>query len=199
MLGHADRAEVRRAVDSLVELAREQPEVQRALADSLVVASEEQRWPIAYVLGQLPDPPQLCLEVLTVALGSQDRDMRWATLQLLVSLGKKDERVPPLCLQLLKSENAVQRRMAVYCIRDLEIEDDSIRLQCLGDKDALVRVAAITSLSHQAPPGEEVRILLSRLSSEDTDSRVRNAAEHFIDHLNSSSKKASPETNKKKP
>jgi len=182
-LAHSDRAVVRTAIDSLVTAGHERPEVRESLNRLLQEVASENRWPVAYTLGQLSQPSSSCLDTLMEALGSEDPDIRWATLQLLIRLGKNDKRILPLISELLNSENPTQRRMAVYCLRDLGLEDRSVQLQCLGDTDPLVRVAVVTVLSKQSGLSEDVLSVLVRLNTNDTDSRVRNAAGFALERL----------------
>ncbi len=191
-LAHSDRAVVRRAVDSLVALGHERPEVRSSLSKLFQDISSEKRWPVAYTLGQLTEPSSSCLETLTAALGSEDPDIRWATLQLLIRLGKNDPRILTLVRNLINSENPIQRRMAVYCLRDLGVEDSSLQLRFLGDTDPLVRVAAVTALSKQAQLSSDVVSVLMRIKSDDTDSRVRSAARFVLEQLDIRRKKVSP-------
>jgi len=182
-LAHSDRAVVRRAIDSLVTIGHERPEVRESLNRLLQEVSSEKRWSVAYTLGQLSQPSSSCLDTLMEALGSEDPDIRWATLQLLIRLGKNDRRILPLISDLLNSGSPTQRRMAVYCLRDLGLEDRSVQLQCLGDTDPLVRVAVVVALSKQSRLSEDVLSVLVRLNSNDTDSRVRNAAGFVLERL----------------
>ena len=191
-LAHSDRAVVRTAIESLVTLGHDRPEVRDALNRLLQQVPSEKRWPVAYTLGQLSQPTSACLSVLTEGLGCEDSDIRWATLQLLTRLGKNDKQILPLVSDLLNTGNPTQRRMAVYCLRDLGLEDRSVQLQCLGDRDPLVRVAAVTALSKQSQLSENVLSVLVRLNSNDTDSRVRSAAKFVLERLGISPEKFSP-------
>jgi len=182
-LAHSDRAVVRTAIDSLVTIGHGRPEVRESLNRLLQEVSSAKRWPVAYTLGQLSQPSSSCLDILIEALGSEDPDMRWATLQLLIRLGKNDKRILPLVSELLNSGSPTQRRMAVYCLRDLGPEDRSVQLQCLGDTDPLVRVAAVIALSKQSRLSEDVLSVLVRLNSNDTDSRVRSAVGFALERL----------------
>jgi len=182
-LAHSDRAVVRTAIDSLVTLGHERPAVRESLNSLLQEVSPKKRWPVAYTLGQLSQPSSSCLDTLREALGSEDPDIRWATLQLLIRLGKNDKRIPPIVSDLLNSGSPTQRRMAVYCLRDLGIKESSLQLQCLGDTDPLVRVAAVTTLSKLSHLSEDVLSVLVRLNSNDTDSRVRSAAGFVLERL----------------
>ncbi len=192
-LAHSDRAVVRTTIESLVTIGHERPEVRDALNRLLQQVPSEKRWPVAYTLGQLSQPTSACLSVLTEGLGCEDADIRWATLQLLTRLGKNDKQILPLVSDLLNTGNPTQRRMAVYCLRDLGLEDRSVQFQCLGDRDPLVRVAAVTALSKQSQLSDDVMRVLVRLNSDDTDSRVRNAARFALERFGISPDKFSPQ------
>lgn len=192
-LAHSDRAVVRTAIESLVTLGHERPEVRDTLNRLLQQVPSEKRWPVAYTLGQLSQPTSACLRVLTEGLGCEDADIRWATLQLLTRLGKNDKQIIPLVSDLLNIGNPTQRRMAVYCLRDLGLEERSVQLQCLGDRDPLVRVAAVTTLSKQSQLSDDVLRVLVRLNSDDTDSRVRSATRFALERLGISPEKFSPQ------
>ncbi len=190
-LAHSDRAVVRTAIDSLVTIGHERPEVRESLNRLLQEGSSEKRWLVAYTLGQLSQASSSCLDTLMEALGSEDPDIRWATLQLLTRLGKNDKRILPLVSDLLNSGSPTQRRMAVYGLRDLGLEDRSVQLQCLGDTDPLVRVATVIALSKQSRLSEDVLSVLVGLNSNDTDSRVRSAAGFALERLGISPDKSS--------
>lgn len=177
-LDHPNRAVVRAAVDSLVALGPG-PEIQQALNKLLNDSSRKIRWPIAYTLAQLSFPSSQCLEVLIEGLGSEDQDIRWATLLLTARLGKSDERIVSLLLGLLKTGSSIQRRMAVYCLRDMDLKDaESLQalMESLRDPDPLVRVAAVTSLKGRPEVGQEGGDLLLHLFLKDPDPRVRHTA-----------------------
>jgi len=188
-LAHSDRAVVRTAVESLVTIGHERPEVRDTLNRLLQQVSSEKRWPVAYTLAQLSAPSTSCLDVLIVGLGSEDPDIRWATLQLLIRLGKSDKRILPFISDLLITGSPIQRRMAVYCLRDLGLEKSSVQLHCLRDDDPLVRVAAVTALAKHSRLSEDVLNVLMGLCSKDTDPRVRSAAKFALERLGVSTEK----------
>ncbi|MFQ5683814.1 MAG: HEAT repeat domain-containing protein [Candidatus Binatia bacterium] len=178
-LDHSDKAVIRAAVDSLTGMAPRTPEIQEVLNRLLNDTSSKNRWAIAYILGQLPNPSQRCLEVLLRTLDSKDREIRWAVCLLLARLGKNNEAVVLLLRDLLKNGSSIQRRMAVYCLRDMKLKDTAslqALLESLQDLDPLVRIAAVTSLKTRPYIGKDGLNLLLHLFLEDADSRVRNAA-----------------------
>lgn len=186
-----DKGVVRRAVEGLVALAAEEPEVARALAERLRTAP---RWPVAYTLGQIARPSGPCVEVLVGGLGSDDQDVRWATQLLLTDLGKRHADVAARLERLLHDGSATQRRMAVYCLRDIGMAAGgtlagggtsvgglpAALLQAMDDPEPLVRVAAVTSLAKAPAVGSEALAALGRAAAGDADVRVRNAASFAV-------------------
>lgn len=182
-LQDTDKAVIRRAVEALVALSAELPEVARALEERLRTAP---RWPVAYVLGQIARPSAPCLEVLAWGLGSGDQDLRWATQLLLTDLGKRYPEVGARLEALLSEGSATQRRMAVYCLRDIAADRAALPAALLGaiqDPEPLVRVAAVTSLAKAPGVDAEALDALRRVAVEDADARVRNAAAFAVKKL----------------
>jgi len=175
-LDQTDKAVVRRAVEELVALAADEPEVAEILAQRL---REAPRWPVAYALGQITHPSALCLEVLEWGLGSGDQDLRWATQLLLTDLGKRYPEVEARLEDLLRQGTPTQRRMAVYCLRDVGAAGAGLPaavLQAIVDPEPLVRVAVVTTLAKESEVGPEVLEALGKAAVEDPDVRVQNAA-----------------------
>ncbi len=182
-LQDTDKAVIRRAVEALVALSAELPEVAGALEERLRTAP---RWPVAYVLGQIARPSAPCLEVLAWGLGSGDQDLRWATQLLLTDLGKRYPEVGARLEALLSEGSATQRRMAVYCLRDIAADRAALPAALLGaiqDPEPLVRVAVVTSLAKAPGVDAEALDALRRVAVEDADARVRNAAAFAVKKL----------------
>lgn len=178
-LNHPNKKVIRQAADALISLAPEVPQLTQQLNRLLSDAPDENRWSIAYVLAHIAPPSSSCLNVLNETLGNTDPDIRWVAALLLVRLGKSDRSIVTLLLDLLKSGTPTQRRMALYCLRDIDLKD-SVSLQAflesLRDSDALVRVAAVTSLKSRSDTNKEASDLLLHLFLADPDSRVRHTA-----------------------
>ena len=175
-LDQTDKAVVRRAVEQLVALAADEPEVAKVLAQRL---REAPRWPVAYALGQVARPSAACLEVLEWGLGSSDQDLRWATQLLLTDLGKRYPEVDARLEDLLRHGTPTQRRMAVYCLRDVGAAGAGLPaavLQAIVDPEPLVRVAVVTTLAKESAIGPEGLAALGKAAADDPDVRVRNAA-----------------------
>lgn len=171
-----DKAAVRGAVEGLVALAAEVPEVAEALDRRL---RARPRWSVAYALGRIARPSALCLEVLAGGLGSGDQDLRWATQLLLTDLGKRYPEARELLQGLLSRGSATQRRMAVYCLRDIGAAGTGLADTLLGavrDPEPLVRVAVATSLAKAPEVGAAALEALRNAAASDPDPRVRNAA-----------------------
>jgi HEAT repeat protein len=178
-LNHPDKARVRNAVETLIRLVREHPYLVEHLQRLLVETDEEKRWPIAYVLGHVSEPPSLALNVLLESLGTTDPDIRWAVTLLLIDLGKRNWQVVEHLVHLLRGGTPTQRRMAVYCLRDLDLTNSSILLalhQALHDQEPLVRVAAVIALGRPTKGNENVVTSIIDLLLHDPDSRIRCAA-----------------------
>ncbi len=175
-LDQTDKAVVRRAVEELVALAAEEPEVAEVLAQRL---HDAPRWPVAYALGQIARPSAACLEVLEWGLGSGDQDLRWATQLLLTDLGKRYPEVEARLEDLLRQGTPTQRRMAVYCLRDVGTAGAGLPaavLQAIADPEPLVRVAVVTTLAKESEVAPEALEALGKAVADDPDVRVRNAA-----------------------
>ena len=178
-----DKAVIRRAVESLVALAADEPRVADVLAERLRAAP---RWPVAYALGQITRPSAPCLEVLVWGLGSGDQDLRWATQLLLTDLGKRYPEVGARLEGLLLHGSPTQRRMAVYCLRDIGEAGAGLPpalLKAIQDPEPLVRVAVITTLAKAPKVGTETLDALRSAAADDADVRVRNAAGFAVKRL----------------
>jgi HEAT repeat protein len=202
-LSSGDKKTIRVAVDALIPVALEQPEVNERLHGLLDETPAERRWPIAYVLAHTSPLTPACVAALKEMLGTGDPDLRWAAVVLLARLAREGgHSLVAELTGLLRSGSPTQRRMAVYCLRDILAEADrphffepggqaafydtkkqpvpvTVRqalIDALGDGDALVRVAVITSLKIMPQIGNEALDLLLRMFVEDTDMRVRASA-----------------------
>jgi len=188
-LGCGDKKRIRAAVDALIPVALEQPEIIERLHGLLDETPAERRWPIAYVLAHTSPLTPACVAALKEMLGTGDPDLRWAAVVLLARLARENDRSLVAELTgLLRSGSPTQRRMAVYCLRDIDTQDDSVGralIGALGDGDALVRVAVITSLKIMPQTGIEALNLLLRMFVEDTDMRVRASAALALARLGS--------------
>jgi len=185
-LTHSDKVVVRGAIDGLVKLGVDKEEVQAALNGLFKELVPEKRWPVAYALAQESIPSIPCLDILIGALGSDDADIRWATVVLLSRLGKTDDRVFPRLADLLLTGISLQKRMAVYCLRYLGLQRKVIHQvlhQTLQDADPMVRVAVINTLAEHPPASKETLTALRYVLLQDADPRVRHAVEFALQRL----------------
>lgn len=186
-----DKRAIRAAVDALIPLANQSPQIANRLNQLLDSPQGAGRWPIAYVLANLPHPSATTIEVLIETLGSNDPDVRWAIALLLVKLAKKAERIIVRLLEAMSKGNPTQRRMAIYCVRDLNLSDHAsltVLLASLADPDPMVRVAAVTTFKTRSDVGANGENALLRLFLEDPDGRARNAAAITLAQMGISSK-----------
>jgi HEAT repeat protein len=177
-LEHSEKPKIRAAADALIALAGSDPTV-RATLEALGSAQRKNTWAIAYVLGHLPQPSGTTIRALIAALDHQDPDIRWAIALLLIKLAGTEGEVANLLLEVSDQGTANQKRMAVYCIRDLQLGDAAslnALLAASGDAEAMVRVAAVTSLRTRTDVNATVRNRLLQLFLSDRDPRVCNAA-----------------------
>ncbi len=185
-LSEPDKRQIRKTVDALIALAPQQPDLAQRLEGLLARAGEENRWPIAYILGNLPNPSSLCMEALLAALNSDDPDIRWAVSLLLGRLGKSNHLLVERLVDLVHSGSARQRRMVVYCLRELDLSSSTFwraLRQAIHDPEPLVRVAAITTLKLRPGVGRESLDLLIAILRQDPDSRVQCAAAITLPYL----------------
>src|SRR5215813_6642418 len=176
-LEKSDKPTLRRAVDALIAIAAEDPQIAATLSELLDNPSRQSRWPIAYVLASLPSPTRSSIRVLSETLDHRDPDIRWAVALILIRLAKTDRQVSKLLTELTAKGTANQRRMAIYCLRDVGLTDEeSVQtlVNALHDPDPLVRIAAVTSLKIYSGLSERGKSELLELFLRDSDSRVRN-------------------------
>jgi HEAT repeat protein len=176
-LEKSDKPTLRKAVDALIPIAADEPQIAIMLSDLLNDPSRKNRWPIAYVLASLPSPSQSSIQVLIETLDHQDPDIRWAVALILIRLAKADRQVLQLLIDLAAKGTANQRRMAIYSLRDVGLTDEKnvqMLMNALHDPDPMVRVAAVTSLKMQSGLSERGKSELLELFLRDLDPRVRN-------------------------
>jgi len=178
-LDHPDKPTIRAAVDQLIGLARESPQVRTALDLRLNEFGHRNYWPVAYILGHLPEPSGAAIRNLLDALDHREPDIRWACSLLLAKIAQRETAVIELLIELCRNGTANQKRMALYCLRDLALSDPAslqAMLSSLSDGDATVRVAAVTSLRNRTDGTDRVRAALLQNYLTDADIKVRNAA-----------------------
>jgi HEAT repeat protein len=191
-LDRHDKPKIRTAVDQLIRLASEFPQLREILDQRLSEAGHRNYWPVAYVLGHLPRPSTGVLEVLIETLDHREPDIRWAIALLLTSIAKTDKTIIERLMRLAAAGSANQKRMALYCIRDLALSDaasQSTLLGALGDSDATVRVAAAICLRLRSDLDAVGKQALLKIYAEDAEAKVRHTAAIALAHLG----KAMPE------
>ena len=152
-LEKSDKPTLRKAVDALIGIAADDPQIGTILSELLNDSSRKNRWPIAYILASLPSPAQSSVPVLIETLDHRDPDIRWAVALLLIRLAKTERQVLKLLIELASKGTANQRRMAIYSLRDVGLTDEEsvqMLMDALHDPDPMVRVAAVTSLKMQS-------------------------------------------------
>jgi HEAT repeat protein len=188
-LDRPDKQMLRAAVDGLIAVLPHSPDTGKNLQDLLRDLQRKNRWPIAYILAHLPQPPAESLGVLLDALDNRDPDVRWAVILLLARLTETQSAMMELTTSLFASGTATQRRMVIYYLKELKRQTAAVRqalLSALNDPDPTVRVAAVISLKEQDVDSAGKTILLDLLMR-DPDVRVQHAAAITLASLGSPS------------
>jgi HEAT repeat protein len=187
-LDHDDKPTIRAAVDVLIPLASGSPELCGILNRRLGEAGHKQYWPVAYVLGNLPQPSHAVILRLLDALDHREPDIRWAISLLLARIAKDNPDLINLLIQLCATGSDNQKRMALYCLRDLTLSDTvslTALLAALGDDEPTVRVAAAICLKARSDMDDAGKNILLQAYSNDAESRVRHAAAIALANLGS--------------
>jgi HEAT repeat protein len=174
-----DKPKIRAAVDALIPLAAQSRELRAKLDGLLNQVQADRRWPIAYILGQLPEPSGAAIGNLLDGLDHREPDIRWALALLLIRIAKNHPALIPLLIELCAGGTVNQKRMAIYCLRDLQLTDEpslQTLLRALHDADTTVRVAAVTSLGLRGEVSGSGRQELLQVFLRDSELPVRNAA-----------------------
>jgi len=189
-LDHSDKPTIRAAVDELIALAASSPQIRAALDRRLSEPGHRNYWPVAYILGHLPQPSGAAIRNLLDTLDHREPDIRWACSLLLAKIAQGETAIIELLIELCRNGTANQKRMAVYCLRDLALNDSAslqALFEALADNDATVRVAAVTSLRNRTDDNERVRAALLQSYLIDADIKVRNAAAVTLANIGSPS------------
>jgi hypothetical protein len=187
-LDHDDKPTIRAAVDALILLAAGSPELCSVLNRRLAEAGHKHYWPVAYVLGNLPQPSRAVITGLLNALDHREPDIRWAVSLLLARIAKDNPDLINLLIQLCATGSDNQKRMALYCLRDLALSDTAsltALLAALRDHEPTVRVAAAICLKARPDIDDAGKNILMQAYSNDAESRVRHAAAIALANLGS--------------
>jgi HEAT repeat protein len=189
-LDHDDKPTVRHAVDALVHLAADSPEICEMLDRRLAEPGHKQYWPVAYILGNLPQPSPGVITALLDALDHREADIRWAVSLLLARIATHHAGLIDSLIQLCATGSNAQKRMALYCLRDLALSDRAslhAMLSSLGDREATVRVAAAICLKVRQDIDDSGKDLVLQAYLNDTEAKVRHTAAIALAHLGDAS------------
>jgi hypothetical protein len=177
-LDHRDKPTIRAAVDALIRLATDSPFLRDKLNQRLSAAGHQNYWPVAYILGNLPQPTRDAQSALLDALDHRDPDIRWAIVLLLVRMANEQPQLVDSLIRLSADGSSNQKRMALYAIRDLALSDsDSLiaLFTALHDADPTVRVAAAICLKRRRDVDDAGKDVLLGTYLNDAESKVRHA------------------------
>jgi len=189
-LEHSDKPKIRAAVDELIPLAQNSSNLRARLNELLNDPRRQHHWPVAYILGHLPQPSGAVVRTLLDGLDHREPDIRWAIALLLVGMAKTEVGLVKLLIELCAAGTSNQKRMAVYCIRDLNLTDSLsllTLLKTLEDMDPSVRVAAATSLKTRGDIDASGKNSLLQVFSNDPEPKVRNATAMTLAQMGSPS------------
>jgi hypothetical protein len=177
-LDHPDKPTIRAAVDALIALAVDSPQLRDLLERRLGEADHRNYWPVAYVLGNLPEPSPAAILGLLAALDHREPDIRWAISLLLARIAKDNGNLIAALMHLCASGSDNQKRMALYCLRDLALSDHAsatAMLDALRDPESSVRVAAAICLKSRADVDLQGKQVLLDIYLNDVELKVRHA------------------------
>ena len=178
-LDDSDKPTVRAACDALTLLAANSPELCEILNRRLGEPGYKRYWPVAYILGNLPQPSRAAVGALLESLDHDEPDIRWAISLLLARIGKNNPELIDSLIRLCGAGSDNQKRMALYCLRDLMLSDAAslqAMLSSLDDREPTVRVAAAICLKARPDIDEAGKRVLLRAYTNDAASRVRHVA-----------------------
>ena len=184
----ADRKIIqRRAAEALAAAATEHPQIVDELRNALSEPNSRMRWGVAYALGLIDDAlDQRAMPALFEELASSDGDIRWAAAELVVRLGKGDRAtVGTRLLALSREGNLNARKMALYCLRDIGGNLEELLAaaeQCCVENHSLLKMAALSLISHLDGGERAAEIALGLLKS-DPDEGVRRCAAVALGHI----------------
>jgi HEAT repeat protein len=165
----------RAAAEALGHAGSTDPGLRTRLAGELDRGSATRQWLVAYALFLAGDRSEHLWPVLVASLASDDGDLRWAAARLLVALELPD--LTERLIAAVAAGGAEQRKMALYCLRERGERTpgtEAAVVTAVGDPNAGVRLAAISTATVAVSPAAAARAVAARL--QDADVGVRRAA-----------------------
>ena len=178
-LDSTDKPTIRATVDRLIKIANDQPGLPARLRTLFLQPSQNDHWPIAYVLGELGEIDTSLLDHLVHGLDHPEPDIRWAIALMLVRKAANHPEITNRLIALCQSGTNNQKRMACYSLRDLRLTDPASLnaiAEMLEDRDATNRVAALISIKERSEAGKEIRQKMLDLYLSDSQTKVRHTA-----------------------
>lgn len=163
--------------------------VRTRLRDSLGRRDAHVAWSAAFILANVEGPRPALAAPLLRAFSLDDSDARWAAALHVTRLAGAHPRLVGKLRTLARRGSSMERRMALFCLRDLPItSEDALSpfLRALGDPDALVRSAALSSLGHLGRKPRCVVDKLLRSLTQDDSILVRRMAAVTIGQIGAS-------------
>lgn len=185
-LGDDEREVARAAAETLAGL--QEAEVTNRLLHTLADGSEARRFGAAFALQARAPGEAALLPVFEEALGSRDRDRRWAASRALTTLAAQQPAIHAVLCRCARSDpRAEARRMACYTLRGVRpdrVETRDALLHATHDRDRAARRAALTALAALESPDGSVWARLERvLASSEADAAARRIATAVVASL----------------
>lgn len=148
-----------------------------ALRETMAGPDAWQAWGAALVTARMGHWFPEMGPALSAAMGSADRDVRWAAAGYAFQLGRTHPAAVAMVKETLVSPNPLARKMATYCLGAMGgyAPVETALSECLGDPERDVRRAAIVALSKLPEVSAAMRNRVAELRA-DPDEHVRRTA-----------------------
>lgn len=174
------------AAECLEVLAHFSAEVLPALQRTLAATDHWQAWGAAIVLARLGIWNPQVGSALVGAMGSHNRDLRWAAANLVLRLAEQQGRpLVELCVAAVEDPEPVRRKMLAYLLGEMGrrgyTDSEPALFPLLSDPERDVRRAAVLALDRQGGLSPRAREQLQALAAADPDEFVRRTAAGVMD------------------
>jgi HEAT repeat protein len=182
-LRDAPRTVRRQAGGALAAFARSNASG-RALCESLLTNENPHvRWGAAYALGKAGLVGDAVIDVAVATLDDEDGDHRWAAARIVSAAARESDDLRARLRELAVTGGPRSRKMALLCLCDAGERDGAFYRSALGDEDAFVRLAALTSLGRSGDRSPQSLDAIEKVAGDDPDQRVRRGATAILAKL----------------
>jgi len=182
-LTHARKPVRRRACGALATAIRSGAIAAEDCEVLLASSDATERWGAAFALSRAGHTTDAVVEVALATLESADGDVRWAAASIVIAAARESEPLRTRLRILVTEGSATKRKMALLCLADGGEREIPICLRALHDDDALVRLAALTTIGRIAAATPAVVAAVTAVADADTEATVRRAATAILRRL----------------